>query len=827
MTLNAKRILESCSMVKNLLRISVFFCFCLAVQCSLAPASFANSPAFDLIGPKIKMTVTRDGKTLPISRVSDFQPGDKLWIHPEFPDDQSERYLLIVAFLQGSTNPPPESWFTRAETWSKQTREKGTLVTVPQGAEQAVMFLAPETGGDFATLRSTVRGRPGVFVRATVDLQQASLDRTRLDKYLEEVRKTAEFDSASLKKRSTLLAQTLRIKLNEECFNKPLEEQSSCLTQDTDQLVINDSHDQTLVATLTSGPSSDLITALGSTPLMKGGYFSPYVGAIVDAVRLLSGLHTATYQYIPALSLPDEDLLNLKLNTPPSFRNPKSVLVVGLPPVGLSSLPSLQNVQPKQILCLQQSPLILPLEGTPLVFSTSLAHDFVFRVEGKTGAPVDLPATADAIRGGFVVDTHNLHGTTLGPNLTGTLRGFWGFASFEGPRFQLHTAHSAQWTIHSLKGDSIVVGRDSTIQLQTDCVACVENVALVNANGKDLKAAWKTLGPDQLEVQLPLEHEHSGQLDLKVAQFGLSQPDIITVSTYTEAAHLEHFKIYSGDQQGVLTGTHLEQVSCLELEGVCFAPAEDSRLSANSLDLVAEDASAAYSLQPSAALSARVTLNDGRVLQVPATVEAPRPKIALVSKNLQQASTASPIRVGNPDELPQDGRLSFFLKADVPPNFPLSEKVEVTTEDGAFSTMLSVSAGTLMLQDAKSALAVFDPLKAFGPAAFGPLRFRAVDANGAKGDWQPLAVLVRIPSLGEIHCPDAPEKPCTLRGSNLFLLHSVSTDPKFLNSVAVPAGYVGDSLTVPRPNGTLLYLKLRDDPETVDTVTLPVLPDSR
>jgi len=827
MTLKTKRIFESGSVVKNLLRISVFFCLCVAVHCSSAPASFANSPAFDLIGPQIKMTVTRGGKTLPISRVSDLQPGDKLWIHPEFPDDQAARYLLIVAFLQGSTNPPPEGWFTRAETWNKQTREKGTLVTVPQGAEQAVMFLAPETGGDFATLRSTVRGRPGVFVRATVDLEQASLDRTRLDKYLEEVKKTSEFDAASLKKRSTLLAQTLRIKLNEDCFNKPLEEQSSCLTQDTDQLVINDSHDQTLVATLTSGPSSDLITALGSSPVMKGAYFSPYVGAIVDAARLLSSLHTATYQYIPALSLPDKDLLNLKLNTPPSFRNPKSVLVVGLPPVGLSSLPSLQNVQPKQILCLQQSPLILPLEGTPLVFSTSLAHDFVFRVAGKTGAAVDLPAAADATRGGFVVDTHDLHGTTLGPNLTGTLRGFWGFASFEGPEFQLHTAHSAQWTIHSLNGDSIVVGRDSTIQLQTECVACVEKVALVNANGKDLRATWKTLGPDQLEVQLPLQHEHSGQLELKVGQFGLSQPDIITVPTYSEAAHLEHFKIYSGDQQGVLAGTHLEQVSCLELEGVCFSPAEESRLSGSSLDLVAENPSATYSLQPSAALSARVTLNDGRVLQVPATVEAPRPKIALVSKNLQQASAASPIRVGNPNELPQGGRLSFFLKADVPANFPASGKVEVATEDGAFSTMLSVSAGTLMLQDAKSALAVFDPLKAFGPAAFGLLRFRAVDANGANGDWQPLAVLVRIPSLGEIHCPDEPEKPCMLRGSNLFLLHSVSTDPKFVNSVAVPADYVGDSLAVPRPNGTLLYIKLRDDPETVDTMTLPVLPDNR
>jgi hypothetical protein len=30
---------------------------------------------------------------------------------------------------------------------------------------------------------------------------------------------------------------------------------------------------------------------------------------------------------------------------------------------------------------------------------------------------------------------------------------------------------------------------------------------------------------------------------------------------------------------------------------------------------------------------------------------------------------------------------------------------------------------------------------------------------------------------------------------------------------------------VPRPVGTLLYLKLRDDPATVGTVALPVLPE--
>src|SRR5262249_23438462 len=183
------------------------------LTCGLPAAVFARSPSFDLVGPRIELTVARGGKTLPIAKVADLQPGDRLWIHPAFPSDQSVRYLLIVAFLQGPTNPPPENWFTRVETWTKQTRQEGTVVTVPAGAQQALLVLAPETGGDFSTLRSTVRGRPGVFVRATQDLEQASLDRTRLDKYLAEIKKASEADPGELKKRSALLAQTLHIRV--------------------------------------------------------------------------------------------------------------------------------------------------------------------------------------------------------------------------------------------------------------------------------------------------------------------------------------------------------------------------------------------------------------------------------------------------------------------------------------------------------------------------------------------------------------------------------------------------------------------------------------
>src|SRR5205807_9921950 len=115
--------------------------------------------------------------------------------------------------------------------------------------------------------------------------------------------------------------------------------------------------------TLTSGPSTDLLTQISSTPTARGGYYSAYVGAVVDVARILSTAHTAQYQYIPALALPHKDELNLRLNNPPSFRNPKSVIVIGLPPVRSTALPPLRAVDATQVLCLSKSSLVLPVEG--------------------------------------------------------------------------------------------------------------------------------------------------------------------------------------------------------------------------------------------------------------------------------------------------------------------------------------------------------------------------------------------------------------------------------------------------------------------------------
>jgi hypothetical protein len=786
----------------------------------------ADSATFDLAGPRVEVTVTRAGRVLPISEVPNLQPGDRLWIHPDFPDSQSVHYVLVVAFLRGSTNPPPDDWFTRAETWNKQVRQEGIVVTVPPNAQETLLFLAPETSGDFSGLRASVKGKPGAFVRASQDLNQASLDRLRLEKYLDEVKETSDTDPKALHDRSVLLARTLNIKLDQQCFDKPTEQQAPCLVQNTEQLVLDDGHTESMVTALTSGPSSDLIGAVSATSIAGGGYYSPYVAAIVDLARIMGNIHTAEYQYIPALALAKHQQLNLRLNNPPSFRKPKSVLVVGLPAVEAAQLPPLRAVNAAEVFCLQKSPLVLPVEGAPLAFATDIAHDFVLHVESKSGTGMDLPAEANAALGGFSIDTQGLHPGQLDPEAKGTLRGHWGFETFAGPTFELRSAHLANWIIPPAEQGALIVGRDDSIHLRSATASCVEKVSVSVGHGEDLNATWKLAKADELEVQIPLKDQTAGPVKLKMKQYGLAEPDDLTLRAYSEAAHLERFTINAGDRQGVLKGTRLDEVDSFELNGIHFVPAKFSRAEQkDELHLVMLNSAPTGTLQPEEKLVAHVALTDGRVLDLQTTVERPRPKAALLSKSVQRGPADSAIRFGNDDELSQDGRLSFFVKTEIPEKFSHGEKIEVATADESSHVLLSEADGNLILQDSQTALATFDPAKGFAPSAFGPLRFRVIDADGVNGDWTPLANIVRVPSLKEIRCPDKPDRQCQLSGTNLFLIDSVASDPQFSHTVPVPAGFVDSTLNVPRPNGTLLYLKLRDDPSTVSMMVLPVLPE--
>jgi hypothetical protein len=181
--------------------------------------------------------------------------------------------------------------------------------------------------------------------------------------------------------------------------------------------------------------------------------------------------------------------------------------------------------------------------------------------------------------------------------------------------------------------------------------------------------------------------------------------------------------------------------------------------------------------------------------------------------------------LGSQEELPFDGQISFLLKAEIPEKFSRSERIEVATLDESFSVLLSVADGTLVMRDSENLLGFVDPRKALGPSAFGQLRFRPVLADGSKGDWQPLATLVRVPVLKELRCPKSLDKPCQLSGSNLFLIDSIASDQQFTHTAPVPTSFIDSTLSVPRPVESSLYVKLRDDPSATNTVVLPILPE--
>jgi hypothetical protein len=791
-----------------------------------------NNPAFDLTGPRIDVHVKRGEVTLPIGQVPSLLPGDRIWVHPDLPESQSEHFVLVVAFLRGATNPPPANWFTRVETWTNSVRDEGVFVVVPAEAQQALLFLAPETGGDFATLRRAVHDRPGAFVRAGQDLQAASLDRMRLEAYLAEVNTISQTDPALLKERTERAARSLGIRLDQQCFDKPTDQQAPCLVQHSDGLVLDDTNAQSLVSQLMNGSTADLMNQISYSSLGGAGAYSPYVGAIVDTARILASLHTAHFQYIPALALPTKDILSLRLNTPPSFRDPKSVVVVALPPVGPAKPPPLHPTNSSAEYCAQQPGLVLPVEGAPLVFATQMATGLALHVEthdkGKPAAAgkattFDIPVKADSSAGGLVLmETAPLLAEAY---VNAELRGKWGFDEWNGPRFHLHSAQPGMWALDASEQSALVVGREDKLHLKGDNSLCMDRVEMQSGDGKPLKLAWTSGKDDTVEVSVPLKDAVPGAVHLAIYQHGLEKPQVLTAKSYAEAASLERLTLSAGETNATLEGTRLDEVAKARLDGIELKPAGLNRVGdKDELGMSANGSTAG--LVPGKRYVAKVELEDGREVSVAATVILPRPAVTLLSKGTQEEATAtpSPVHLSSADDLPINQRLVFFLKTRVPAIFRRDEKVEVGAVDGSFETVLTLADGSLMLEDATTAIGMVEPLARFGSSAFGPLEARVTSSDGLAGDWLPLGTLVRLPGFKELHCPRNPTKACTLMGTNLFLAESIGASPVLDNATEIPADFTGTQLSVPHPANNLLYVKLRDDPATVQTLTLPVLP---
>jgi hypothetical protein len=793
-------------MVPSRLRFVGTVCLLAFAAACCSSTARADGARFDLTGPKVEVRVTRNGVTLPIASVPNLQVGDRLWLHPDLPSTQSVRYLMVLAFLRGTTNPPPDDWFMRVQTWDKKVREEGVEATVPDGAEQAVLFLAPVTGGDFTTLRSAVQGRPGIFVRASQDLAAAGFEQARIEKYIASMRELSPEETSDPKKlqeHSNLIAATLALKPNGDCVKLPPDQQYTCLTQTGSQTLLDDGHGQSIIDALTGSTSQGLIGTVSTTQLAGGGLYSAYVGSIVDLVHIMGSLHTAQYQYIPAIAFPDQQSLNLRLNTPPSFHNPKSVIVIGLPSVQQTIPPPLRAADPKIVSCLLKPDVVLSVEGAPLVFSTGFAHDMVLQLNFPTGAKSssqDIPLTADAFRGGLVLATvpkrHALPEDQTSPHtaasapgaakathvasdasgaqLTGTVKGYWGFDTFVGPTMPLQNVPGKGWKINAPDSpdDWVIAGKDRHLQLTSSGTACIQGIDLDGAAGKQEKVTWKpTDNPTTVDLTLNIPARDAGPQHLVIHQFHDSKPDTLALASYNEPAKIDSLSFHAGDTAATLIGSSLEQVRQVEIGGLTFKPTARSTpavQSSGKSELQVELSPVAHqpALPAGDHVTAQIALADGRNISVPITVEEARPTVTLIGHAdvppETQPKSQLGIQLGSQNDLPVNDTLMFSLKSAQP--FPRGGTIEVASPDGSLHTTLSLAQvasdqPSLILEDPQTLLGTLQPLKVFGFSAFGPIRLRALNPDGTAGEWIPLVTLVRLPAFTGLTCPLAETAP--------------------------------------------------------------------
>lgn len=771
----------------------------------------ADDVRFDLNGPTVNVTVTRAGRTLPIAQVPNLLPNDQLQLQTNLPLTQSNHLLLIVVFLRGTTNEPPDDWFTAVQTW-KPAGQRPIRVTVPDGAQRVLLFVAPETGGDFDSLRSVVKNNPGLFLRASDSLFKASLEQQRIERYLSGMQAVAAEDETVVAARSAKLASALLLKPNADCFKQPVEDQVDCLTQASAPMLLDSGGNTSVSSAISTGASSDFINEASQN---DGGVYSAYVGTIVDLVHLIGLMHTAQYRYIPALTLPNGATLNTRLNAPPSFSNPKSVIVIALPPIRPSRIPDLHLEHDNQIFCLRNPALVLPLRGSKALYSTTFAHDLYLDFGGPGRS---VPLTLDVVAGGLLLDRSHLMPPPINqpniPFLKATVRGKWGYDNFEGPTLTFQRVGGSDWKL--VGAESLLARRKAQVQLQGNATACLRSVLLI-LPGKDAVSISATPATDStpITLTLPLDKNEPGTYAVQLLQYGNTSPVTLPIHTYAESGAHVTAAYLSPDQQTItLLGTEATSIRTITVGNAIFHP----------VDTPSADNDVEFRIQAPVALHAteKATLqrNDGSTTEVALSTEQPGVMLHVLSLDAQAENVPGELSVQlrTGAAIPLHSTLRFVLSSDG--RFTASDTVEIATAEGATTQLSFVPGSTgLVLEDLHTAIGTLDADHAFGESAFGALRLRLVRTNGEKGPWVPLGTLVRRPQLSAMHCIAGS---CVLQGKDLFLIKQLSTSDDFSNAMEVSAVTAGDQLTFSAYSSHVhtLYLRLRDDETATAVVSL-------
>ena len=67
--------------------------------------------------------------------------------------------------------------------------------------------------------------------------------------------------------------------------------------------------------------------------------------------------------------------------------------------------------------------------------------------------------------------------------MTGVIRGKWGFDDWVGPRFRLHSAGAGKWTVAPGSKSALVVGREDALRIEGNSTLCVDGVKAQSSGG--------------------------------------------------------------------------------------------------------------------------------------------------------------------------------------------------------------------------------------------------------------------------------------------------------------------------------------------------------
>ena len=259
---------------------------------------------------------------------------------------------------------------------------------------------------------------------------------------------------------------------------------------------------------------------------------------------------------------------------PPSFRNPKSVVVVALPPLGPPSLsPCIRSVPARSFLRTEPG-LVLPPRGA-LVFSSQFAHDLTSALRAQPlqkARPkwnIDLPGSRDPSKGGLVLKEP---APSLPPGeLTGVIHGKWGFDDWTGPQFHLLSPQPGGWTLAAADQSALVVGREDTLHFDGQDTLCVDKVEGQAGDGKPGILNWKYSQTRRLEVSVPMKDAAPGPVTVSIYQYGVEKPepshDGICRRCFARSADAKRRR-----SNGLLKGTRLDEVAKAELDGIALKP---------------------------------------------------------------------------------------------------------------------------------------------------------------------------------------------------------------------------------------------------------------